>query len=122
MDMSDIGVKVWEFCKKYRYVILVLVIGIGLMAIPDGAEREPEPTTPVQTPVKTEDQTEALTDILSQIKGAGKVKVLLTLSAGERTIYQTDQDTSSGTDSGSVRHETVLITDGDRAQRSEEHT
>ena len=116
MDISALGNKVMELIKKYRYVILILVIGIVLMILPGGSDNEETPiaaTEPARTSI---DQTEALTQILSQIKGAGKVKVLLSLHAGEKTLYQTDQDSSTGADSGSVRYETVIVTDGDRAQ------
>ena len=116
MDMTAIGTKVLEFIKKYRYVILVLVIGIALMVIPDRKETEPESPTATVAGNPQADQTEALIQILSQIKGAGKVKVLLTEAAGERTVYQTDQDTSTSVDSGTVRYETVIVTDADRAQ------
>ena len=115
MDMTAIGAKIVEFIKKYRYVILVLVIGIGLMALPDREETQQEPTTATVVSNSQTDQAEALTQILSQIRGAGKVKVLLTVAAGERTVYQTDQDTSTG--SGSVRCETVIVTNADRAQQ-----
>lgn len=116
MDMTAIGTKILEFIKKYRYVILVLVIGIGLMAIPDRIETDPEPTTATVVSSTQTDQTEELTQILSQIRGAGKVKVLLTIAAGEKTVYQTDQDTSTSADSGTIRHETVIVTDADRTQ------
>lgn len=116
MDMTAVGVKVLDFIKKYRYVILVLVIGIGLMAIPERTENEPEPTAASAGTIESVDQMDALTQILSQIKGAGKVKVLLTLNAGEKTVYQTDQDTSTSAESGSVRYETVIVTDAERAQ------
>lgn len=117
MDMTAIGAKILEFIKKYRYVILVLVIGIGLMALPDREETQQEPTTATVASNSQTDQAEALTQILSQIRGAGKVKVLLTVAAGERTVYQTDQDTSTATGSGSVRCETVIVTNADRAQQ-----
>lgn len=116
MDMTAIGEKVLDFIKKYRYVILVLVIGIGLMALPDRKETEQDPTSATVVSDTQTNQTEALTQILSQIRGAGKVKVLLTVAAGERTVYQMDQDTATAADSGTVRHETVIVTDADRAQ------
>ena len=116
MDVRVIGSKVLELIKKYRYVVLVLVIGIVLMTIPDGSKKQETPTVSAQISQDAPDQTKALTEILTQIHGAGKVKVLLTMNAGEKTLYQTDQDTSTGTDSGSVRYETVIVTDGDRAQ------
>ena len=116
MDISMIGGKALELIKKYRYAILVLIIGIGLMAIPMGADNGQEPATAPHEIKESFDQTEALTHILSQIKGAGKVKGLLTVNTGEKTVYQTDQDTSNSAESGSARYETVIITDGNREQ------
>lgn len=113
MDMNLIRGKTSEFLKKYRYVILVVILGIVLMSIPGKKEKQSE-TVPDASAVSWTDPTEELTRILSQIQGAGKVKVLLTLSAGEKTVYQTDTD--GGSASGGVRHETVIVTDGDRAQ------
>lgn len=116
MDIRAIGSKMMELIKKYRYVMLVLVIGIVLMTIPDGSKKQEQPIVSSQATEKSTDQSKALTEILTQIRGAGKVEVLLTVNAGEKTLYQTDQDTSTGADSGSVRYETVIVTDGDRAQ------
>lgn len=54
---------------------------------------------------------EQLSQLLSQIKGAGKVRLLLTEAAGEKTIYQTDR---TGQDQQS---DTVIITGADRGQQ-----
>ena len=61
------------------------------------------------------DITEELTEILCQIEGAGRVKVMLTAATGETTVYQQDEDITSG-ENGSIRRETVIITDSDRGQ------
>ena len=112
MDLTAISGKVVEFAKKYRYVILVLVIGIGLMLLPEGARQEE--TEPVQSQQAQPDMTQQLRQILSRIKGAGDVEVLLTLSAGEETVYQTDEDLS---ESGGIRGETVIVADSDRNEQ-----
>lgn len=110
MDLTAAREKATDFLKKYRYVILILLIGIGLMAIPD-RNGEANITKDVSEQTPQIDETEQLTEILSQIKGAGKVRLLLTLAAGEKTIYQTDQ-------SGQDRDlDTVIVTDADRAQQ-----
>ena len=46
---------------------------------------------------------------------AKTVQVLLTESAGEMTVYQTDRDEGGGSD-GALRADTVIITDSNRAQ------
>lgn len=112
MDLTAIGGKVTEFVKKYRYVILVLVIGIGLMLLPAGGKQETADNPQVQQ--NQPDMAQELRQILSRIKGAGDVEVLLTISAGERTVYQTDQDVS---ESGSARSDTVIVNGGDRSEQ-----
>ncbi len=52
--------------------------------------------------------------ILSKVTGAGEVEVLLTVSAGEETIYQTDCQTDSSGDSENRHCDTVMITDANR--------
>lgn len=113
--------KVTDFLKKYKFVILILLIGLVLLILPSGDKKAASDTT-----VK-EDSSEAETDyalqieqcleeILSKIKGAGKVDVMLTLQRGSYTQYQTDVQTDcaqneSGTQSGEDK-KTVILSEG----------
>lgn len=88
---------------KYRWAVLILLIGVVLMLIPSGSTlkqtqqmQESEPTA--------DDMEQRLTEILSKVHGVGKVQVMLTLEAGETTVYRMDEDG------------TVIVTDQDRAQ------
>ncbi len=109
MDINQISQKVLCFLKKYRYPILVLVVGILLMCLPSGSkQKEATPQQVQSTQPDTGDLAARLEQILSQIKGVGKVKVLLTQAAGEEFRYQYDE-------SGD-RKDTVIITDGNREQ------
>lgn len=99
---------------KYKYPILVVLVGLGLMLLPEGTasvqREQPAPTAPEQ------DLEARLEGILSGIEGAGQVDVLLTEDSGRETLYQTDSQSDSG-DSGSRRtDDTVLVEDGSRAQ------
>lgn len=107
MDWVSIKQKAAAFCTQYRYVILVVCIGLALMAIPEKAETADtsEPTT-VQS---QSDPAQKLEEILGQIEGVGKVKVLLTVSAGEQTVYEYNESDS--------RREAVIITDSGRAEQ-----
>lgn len=102
--------RIVQLLKQYRYGILVLLIGLGLMLLPTGSETEEEES--VETPVETLGIQKQLENILSQIEGAGKVQVLLSEAAGETTVYQ--QETNQSGDS--LRQETVVITNADRAE------
>ena len=115
MDINAIGRKILDFLKKYRFVVLILTIGIVLMVLPTG--KKEETAQPAFTQKATvEDPTRELTQILSQIQGAGKVQLLLTKGSGERTVYQTDEDRDTSDQNQSVRVETVIVTDKDRTQ------
>lgn len=98
-----------DYIKKYRYVFLILLVGIFLMVFP--AQEEPEIQPQQTTTAETQpDLQESLAAILSQIAGAGKCNVLLTQAAGEQTVYQTDEDIGSD----DIRRDTVIVTNSDR--------
>ena len=116
MDFTVIISKLRNWLRKYRYMAIVLVVGVLFMLWPTGSKKQ---DTPVLIESNTENMqlditAEQLEGILAQIKGVGKVKVLLTCSAGERTIYHTDERSSSTKDSQSKDLETVLLTNGNR--------
>lgn len=113
MDWVTLGDRGKELLKKYRYVVLVVVIGLFLLALPDGKKQEAEPDAQTAQEEAQPDLQEALEDILSLIQGAGKVRVLLTQSEGEQTVYQTNGE--QGT-SGDQRRDTVILTGSDRSQ------
>ena len=59
---------------------------------------------------------EELEQLLSQLEGAGYVKVLLTEAEGERILFQTDDHTEHSETSGSVRKQTVIVSDTGRGE------
>ena len=111
MDWVNFRKKAWQYIKQYWYVLLVLIIGIGLMLLPtEDVNINTAASKPQSEPVTLQEELE---QILSQIRGAGKVKVLLTESSGTQTVYQTDQD-QRGQDS--VSNKTAIVTDSNRNQ------
>jgi stage III sporulation protein AG len=98
---------------KYKYPILVALVGLGLMLLPS----EQEPTEPAELPRAVEHSLEEkLEALLGRIEGAGQVSVLLTEKEGSQTLYQTDSQTDAD-DSGSRRtDDTVLIEDENRTE------
>lgn len=101
--------------KRYRYALLAVVIGIILMAVPDGNTSSGSENVILTREEKTELE-DSLTEILSEIDGVGNVRVLLTTSQGEETVYQMDEDISSGERNDNQRSDTVIITGDGRAQ------
>lgn len=113
MGRLELWKKIAQLGKKYRYALLVLIIGLLLMLLPnvsDGATKtEPQPTQISQRKVEMAQQLE---EILSQVQGAGKVKIMLTVAQGQETVYQTDSDISEN----STRLETVIVTGTNREE------
>lgn len=99
--------------KQYRYVLLVLLVGIGLMLLPSGTKKTEESVS-VQSAASEESLENRLAAILSQMEGVGKAQVLLTVAAGEQTLYVQDENQTTGSDSGTYRSETILVTGSDR--------
>ena len=98
---------------KYKYAMLVLLVGLALMCLPS---REKE-TVSIESVAQENQQqkmdlSRELSEILSAIKGAGEVRVLLAEGKGEQILYQTDNTISQD----SSRTETILITDSNRNQ------
>ena len=117
MEMKKITGKLNELINKYKYAIIVLVIGLALLLMPgkQATQQKTEMTAPTATGQKnlTED---SLVQILQSVEGAGKVKVLLSIGAGEETIYQTDMETSASDGSNEQTVKTVIITDSQRSE------
>ena len=103
---------VFDYLKKYKFMILVLLAGMVLMMWPDAEE-----TTEASVPVTRESSLqESLEEILEKISGAGQVSVLLTQAAGEETVYQTDENTSVQESGSSTQRQTVLISGAGREE------
>lgn len=108
MDIGKLRGRITEGIGKYKYLALVILVGIVLMLIPGKTEKTSPvaETVPVAQTVSLDQQ---LMQILCNIQGVGKVQVLLTVKSGEQVIYKTDTP-------GADREDTVIITGGDREQ------
>ena len=100
--------------QKYRYAILILLIGLAFMLIPIRNKETKDSVSIPETQAQS-DICDQLCDILSQIEGAGKVSVMLTVKVGETKVYQSDEDLTSG-ENGTLRQDTVIVTDENRVQ------
>ena len=115
MDIKAVKVKIKSVIKKYKYAALVLILGIALMLLPglstlDKSNKEAEVH---QEQYTTEIDTQ-LSAILSTVEGAGKVEVMLTVSKGQQTVYQTNTDQSTDEHTSDIKTETVVLTDSGR--------
>ena len=111
MDWLKTRLRVRECFDKYKYVLLIVALGILLMTIPTGTREEVSDTpTSVSEPAVSVE--ENLEKILGQIRGVGKVQVMLTELTGPETVYQTDVDRTDAEGSSRLKEETVTVSGG----------
>jgi len=116
-------VKLEQIWKKYKYVALIILLGVLLMLLPTSRKSTgkqqslPQQSESVFSLEETEKKMEA---VLSQIDGVGKLRIMLTLSAGPQLQLAADTDQSQGTGGGDVRsrRETVTLNRGSGYQEA----
>ena len=95
--------KLPAWLERYKYPALILLLGVFLVLWPSGRKETAEPKMP--EPAATENTREdedycakmeqQLAALLSQVDGAGRVKVMLTLKTWPSSQYQTDRSVST---------------------------
>lgn len=108
MDWNGISKRIASGFEKYKYVICVIILGLLLMMIPQKETGSNNPQQAVNATAEVS-VTEELSGILSQIRGVGRVRVMLTEQSARETVYQIDEEETNDTDRRSVRRETVLV-------------
>lgn len=106
--------QLWKLLDKYKYVLLVLAAGLALLLWPSGEREEPAPDAGgcAVEEFDLEALEEKLSQVLSQVEGAGKVTVALTVRSGTERVPLTDRSTSSRERESQVEEKTVVINTG----------
>ena len=103
-----------QFLARYKYILLIFVVGIVLMLFPTDSKKTAQQPAQVQEQTETVRLEEQLSELLSQLAGAGKVQVLLTEATGQQTVYQENKDTNQ--QSESEKTSTVILSSNTRGQ------
>ena len=119
LDWKDRLSKLGPTLQKLKYPALVLLLGLGLLLLPGKTKQQAEPeSAPTEAAAIPDDEQFRLSTqremerILSQIDGAGRVSVMLTLRSGASVQYQTDFENSSQTGDGvstTAKQTTVIL-------------
>lgn len=113
MVVKEATEKLKIMLNKYKFSLIILCIGLILLLLPGRKISEEKAIEDAPRKTNILEQNE-LSDILQAIDGAGQVKVMLSVASGEKTIYQTNNDTSTSGDGGSEKIDTVILTDSQR--------
>lgn len=109
-QLSQLRGQAAQLIRKYWIPLLVFLLGVALVLIPSRTKKEePQQTSAeaAETDFNLSATQKQLETLLSAIDGAGRVRLMLTLSSGERIVYQTDSRTV--TTSGSTTQETQTV-------------
>ena len=116
MEFRSITCKMQELFRKYRYGLIIIVIGIILLLIPTNKHQEQIEQSIQQEDSQTASVEKRLADILSLVEGAGNTQVLLTVLAGEETIYQVNEESNCNDNSTETKITTITVTSKDKNQ------
>ena len=115
MELTVIREKIPHYFKKYKFVVVVLLIGLVMMWLPSRLTNKetatPDPSAEESTTYNDE---ENLQRILSKVSGAGRVEVLLTRAVDAETQYQTNGSFESDDSGENNAVTTVIISDSSR--------
>ena len=110
--------RLWKLLDKYKYVLLVLAAGLILLLWPSGEREKPAPESAGGGAEEFDLAAleEKLSQVLSQVEGAGKVTVALTVRSGTERVPLTDRSTSSRERESQVEEKTVVVNTGSGQQ------
>lgn len=114
MDINNLKYKAKILFHKYKYAVLVVMIGICLMLIPSKSSGKDVTEQRVSDMKEADTVQQELESILSGVQGVGKVKVMLKESQGSETVFETNQTSSHSENSSELKTEIITITDSDR--------
>ena len=121
MKMPQLPAYLQGLFDKYKYILLVLLVGLVLLLWP---QRENQPQTPRTDAAAAMEETASLEGricaILRQMDGVGEASVLLTVESGEETGYAYDRTESRSQqgDSASLNQQRELVTLSDSGGQS----
>lgn len=111
-----------DWWGKYKFVGLVILIGVGLLLLPTGKKTKTvEKSGQTTESLSVEETEEKMAKILSDINGVGQLKVMLTLDSGEEQELAKDNELSyngkaTSPEDYSKKSETVVVSGDDGEQ------
>lgn len=108
MEVTQWLGKLSQWLLKYKYAVLVILLGVAFMLWPTD-KPQPQAESDVPTAAQVCSLEQQLSALLCQVEGAGQVQVILTKKTDTQYIYQTDTTTDEQTQ-GEESHRTHTTT------------
>lgn len=108
------GRKLLSVLEKYKFVLLVALAGVLLLLLPtaNSGEDQSGGTDPPALSFDLEGLEHKLAETLSQVEGAGKVSVVLTVKASTRQVLAQDSSLSKSEGTSQEEKSTVVVSKG----------
>lgn len=103
--------KLWEAARKYRLILLVLLVGVLFLLIPaqDTEERQSGVHEEREDNFDVTELETRMEKVLARIDGAGDLSLMLTVKSGGEEIYALDTEYREEEDGSEERITTVLV-------------
>lgn len=105
--------KVAKFFKQYKFVLLIIVVGIFLLMLPSGREQNSSAESNAASMGEMEFSVAEFElkvgEMLSKVEGAGKVHVILTVRTGTERVLATNYETRKGEREEEQNEEIVIV-------------
>lgn len=113
--------KIWEFIKKSKYVLVVILLGVVLISLPKDEEESVRETSASLTEgFSLSEEEKRIAKALSEIDGAGKVTVVLTVCSTGETVVAKDTESYVLQEDGESRQEVsssvVTVSEGSQKE------
>lgn len=118
MSGKEWGRRLCSVLGRFKYVLLVGLVGAVLLLLPTGEEtgQTDQTVASVTDLFQVETMERRLEDALSRVEGAGEVTVVLTLKDGPRQVLAQDGSASEGDSQTTRETSTVMASKGSGTQ------
>lgn len=115
------GKKTLNVLRRYKYVLLVMLVGAVLLVLPDtknDTSEKKELLSSAEEDFSVEALERKLAETLSEIDGAGEVQVMLTVQSGMKRVLAQDKRMEQDGDSAQQELENVVVSTGSGSQET----
>ena len=109
LSVSELKDRLLPLWQRYRIPLVLLLAGLVLVFWPSRSSPAPSSQRSTDAIFDLEQTQLRLAQILRQIDGAGRVELMLTLAAGQETVYQTDVRLVTNESGSTTERDTVLL-------------